>query len=77
MKNDDIDMAKVVSFGKDKTTDTSNDGDSFDGKDLIQMTDSSGQIEITKLAGSYGVQMNINLKFTNNTGLVRVISEWF
>lgn len=61
MKNDDIDMAKVISVGI-KT-------DSFNGEDMIQVVDSSGQIEITKLAGSYGVQMNINLKFTNNTGL--------
>ena len=68
MSSSEQDKAKVISFGKDKTTDTSNDGDSFDGKDLIQMTDSSGQIKIKGLAGNYGVQMDVRLKFTNNTG---------
>ena len=59
---------KLFLLVKIKTTDTSNDGDSFDGKDLIQMTDSSGQIKIKGLAGNYGVQMDVRLKFTNNTG---------
>lgn len=70
MSSAEQDKAKVVSFGKDKTTDTSNDGDSFDGKDLIQMTDSSGQIKVKGLAGNYGVQMDVRLNFTNNTGSV-------
>ena len=70
MSSDEQNKAKVVSFGKDKTTDTSNDGDSFDGKDLIQMTDSSGQITVKGLAGNYGVQMDVRLNFTNNTGSV-------
>ena len=30
MSSSEQDKAKVISFGKDKTTDTSNDGDSFE-----------------------------------------------
>lgn len=58
MQLSEINKAKVVSVGIKN--------DTFDGKDMIQVIDSSGQIQYTDLAGSFGVQMNVNLSFTNN-----------
>ncbi len=56
--NEDIgNKVKMVSMGKDD--------DSFNGKDMIKIVDSSGQIKFDALAGHYGIQMNINLSVLN------------
>ena len=39
--------------------------DSFNGKDLIQMTDSSQKLSPNRLSGNYGVQMSVNMSIKN------------
>ena len=50
---------------KDKFGTMPDRNDSFNGKDLVQIIDSSGQVTDNNLYGNYGVQMDVNLSMKN------------